>query len=266
MTILQCPVCGSDLQRETRRLVCPNRHSFDMAKEGYVNLLLSGKPGDLKGDNKEMARSRRDFLNRGFFAPLAQAMRECAAACTAEGDAVMDICCGEGYYTQRLCELPNRLVCGFDISKNMVRLAAKRRCGATFFVANISDIPVKDNSISFAAHLFAPFHAAEFTRILKEGGTLASVIPGRNHLMGLKEVLYSEPYPNDEKAPDAPTLRLIDKIRVRDTVTLPTKEDISLLFQMTPYFYHTPSQGMKQLQRLDTLTTDIDFIILLFRK
>lgn len=266
MTILKCPVCGGSLNAEPRRLVCSNRHSFDIAKEGYVNLLLSGKSGDLKGDNKEMARSRRDFLNRGYFEPLANAVRECAAAYSAGGDAVLDICCGEGYYTQKLSEGLDRRLYGFDISKNMVRLAAKRRCGATFFVANIASVPVRDESVRFAAHLFAPFHAGEFSRILETDGVIATVIPGRDHLMGLKNVLYSEPYPNDEKAPDAPELRLTDTVRVRGTITLPSREDIASLFQMTPYYYHTPSAGMKRMQQLDSLTTDIEFVILLYRK
>ncbi|MBQ2486722.1 MAG: methyltransferase, partial [Ruminococcus sp.] len=95
--LLRCPVCACSLHAEGRTLRCERGHSFDIAKEGYANLLLSGKPGDSKGDNKEMARSRRDFLNKGYYEPLARAVADCAEAYTADGDSVLDICCGEGY-------------------------------------------------------------------------------------------------------------------------------------------------------------------------
>ncbi|MBQ1813418.1 MAG: methyltransferase, partial [Ruminococcus sp.] len=72
--LLRCPVCACPLHAEGRTLRCERGHSFDIAKEGYANLLLSGKPGDSKGDNKEMARSRRDFLNKGYYEPLARAV------------------------------------------------------------------------------------------------------------------------------------------------------------------------------------------------
>ena len=132
MSILRCPVCAEALVLNERTYQCEKHHCFDMAKEGYVNLLTTTKPGDSKGDNKEMARSRRDFLNKGYFAPLAEAVGKCVEQYTAEGESVLDICCGEGYYTDFLSKKYNRSFYGFDLSKNMVRLAGKRRCGAAF--------------------------------------------------------------------------------------------------------------------------------------
>lgn len=266
MSILICPVCGMPLTETQSNFCCTKGHSFDRAKEGYVNLLISGKSGDLKGDNKEMARSRRDFLNKGFYSPLAKAVSDCVGKLCTEGDTVLDICCGEGYYTEYASRNNARNYLGFDISKNMVRLAAKRRCGASFFVANIASIPVKDNSVSLAFHLFAPFHEAEFSRVLKQDGTLITVIPGREHLYGLKKVLYDTPYYNDEKPPQTSLLHQYDSIRVRADLRLDKREDISALFQMTPYYYHTPSEGMRKLEQLDVLETEIDFLLLLCKK
>ena len=97
MTLLRCPVCGADVSLINRTLKCEDNHCFDLAKEGYANLLLSGKSGDNTGDNKEMARSRRDFLNCGYYSVLADAVGECVKKYTSDGDAVLDICCGEGY-------------------------------------------------------------------------------------------------------------------------------------------------------------------------
>lgn len=266
MNILQCPVCGGMLTAENRVLRCENNHSFDIAKEGYVNLLISGRAGDSRGDNKEMARSRRDFLNKGYYAPLAQAAADSVKQYTQEGDAVLDICCGEGYYTDYLTKQLARDYYGFDLSKNMVRLAGKRRCGATFFVANIAAIPVQSGTVKLAFHLFAPFHAQEFGRVLADDGVLVSAIPGERHLYGMKQVLYDTPYGNDEKPPQAEGLTLFDTVRVHKTILLPSQEDIGALFQMTPYYYHTPSQGMACLQALSSLETEIDFVLLFYKK
>ena len=170
MKLLTCPVCGAALAAEGRTLRCGGGHCFDCAKEGYVNLLISGRPGDSRGDNKDMARSRRDFLNQGYYQSLAKAVGDCVENFCPDGGTVFDICCGEGYYTDFLSKNYNCRFYGFDISKNMVRLAAKRKCGAVFFVANIAAIPVKTGAVDMAFHLFAPFHADEFSRVLADDG------------------------------------------------------------------------------------------------
>lgn len=266
MNILICPVCKNELFFENKTAKCENNHCFDIAKEGYVNLLSAHKSGDSTGDNKEMAKSRRDFLEKGFYSPLADAVGECIEKYTVSGDSVLDICCGEGYYTSYLTKKYDRDFYGFDLSKNMVRLAAKRKCGAKFFVANIASIPVKSGSVKLAFHLFAPFHSSEFSRVLCDNGVIVTAIPGRGHLFGLKKVLYDKPYYNDEKAPSADGLELIVKIRVKDSITLEEKQDINALFQMTPYYYHTPSEGMRRLDTLEKLTTDIEFVLLVYKK
>lgn len=267
MSILTCPVCKDELLFENKTAKCKNNHSFDIAKEGYVNLLSSHKSGDSTGDNKEMALSRRSFLEKGFYSTLADAVGGCIEKYTSDGDTILDICCGEGYYTDFLAKkYSNRSYYGFDLSKNMVRLAAKRHTGALFFVANIASIPVKSNSVSLAFHLFAPFHSGEFARILCNDGVIVTAIPGREHLFGLKSVLYEKPYYNDEKPPLADGLELTDTIRVKRTIELCSKQDIKALFQMTPYYYHTPSEGMKRLDMLQTLSTPIEFVLLVYKK
>lgn len=266
MTILKCPVCGQELALDRRVWTCANHHCYDVAREGYVNLLAARRSGDAIGDNKEMAKSRRDFLNKGYYAPLAQAVTDCLAQYSSDGDAVLDICCGEGYYTAYAAERLSRRFYGFDLSKSMVRLAAKRKCGADFFVANIASIPIRDGAVRAAFHLFAPFHAPEFRRVIADDGVILTAIPGKEHLYGLKEVLYDKPYFNDEQAPAAEGLKTAERIRVRADITLNSREDIAALFQMTPYYYHTPTEGMNRLAKQKTLTTPIEFIIVVCKK
>jgi len=151
-------------------------------------------------------------------------------------------------------------VYGFDISKEMVRLAAKRGNG-TYFVANLAAIPVADASFDFATHLFAPFQEASFLRILKPGGRLFTVVPGREHLWGLKQAVYDKPYYNDEKLPETEALRFVGSRKVSGRITLTCQEDIQAVFRMTPYYYRTSPEDRAKLEGVSQLTTPISFVI-----
>ena len=255
--MLICPVCGNPLQFAQGTARCASGHCFDVAKEGYVNLLRSSKSGDRIGDDKASARCRRDFLNKGYYAPLKDAL--CEIFASRQGN-VLDICCGEGYYTAALVENPNLTVYGFDISREMVRLAAKRgkaRC----FVANMAFIPVAEESMDYAVHLFAPFNESSFTRILKKGGRLYTVVPGQYHLWGLKQKLYDTPYENDEQLPQTTQLRLVGRQKECAQITLESQEDIQAVFRMTPYYFHTSQADKQKLEGLTSLETPVEFLI-----
>ena len=255
--MLLCPVCGEPLVVADRCAACRNGHRFDMAKEGYINLLRTNKSGDKIGDDKLAARCRRDFLNKGYYAPLKDAL---VALFADKQGSLLDICCGEGYYTAAMAGNPELAVYGFDISKEMVRLAAKRG-GIHAFVANMASIPVGDASFDYATHLFAPFHESEFARILKPGGSLYTVIPGSHHLWGLKQALYDTPYLNDEQLPKTECLKLVETRKISATIRLESPEDIEAVFRMTPYYFHTSDADKKKLISYQTLDTPIEFVI-----
>ena len=255
--MLVCPVCGEPLLWKEKCVVCPAGHSFDIAREGYVNLLRSSKSGDRIGDDRESARSRRDFLNKGYYEPLRNWMKEHFAD---RQGSVLDICCGEGYYTSSFGENPNLQVYGFDISREMVRLAAKRG-RSVFFVANMANIPVASESFDYAVHMFAPFQEKEFCRILKPGGKLYTVIPGSHHLFGLKQALYDTPYLNDEKLPETGNLRLVQRYKITGKILLEQKEDIHAVFRMTPYYFHTGAADKEKLLSLESLETPVEFVV-----
>ena len=255
--ILICPVCGGALQAGDRTFACAKGHSFDRAKEGYVNLLRTSKSGDRLGDDKASARSRQEFLNRGYYAPLRDALTEIVRE---RQGTLLDICCGEGYYTAALGRLDGIEAYGFDLSREMVRLAAKRG-GAMYFVANLAAIPVASGSVDTAVHLFAPFHEGEFSRVLRPGGRLFTVVPGARHLFGLKELLYDEPYLNDEQLPETTALRRVSVRKVSGRVTLETPKDIEAVFRMTPYYFHTGERDKEKLRGVARLETEIEFVI-----
>lgn len=254
MSILICPVCREQLNIDNRSYKCSNRHSFDIARQGYVNLLIGSKNGDKSGDSKESARARHTFLQKGYYSCLKEFM-----AAKMNG-VVLDICCGEGYYDDYDGELY-----GFDISKEMVRLASKGNKKATYFAANLADIPVADKSVDTAMHLFAPFNDREFARVLKDDGVLYSVIPGENHLIELKSIVYENPYKNDEKAPDSTMLTLVGREKISQAVTI-GRDDLKELFSMTPYFYRTGEGDRQKLDSVDTLELTVEFVVLEYRK
>lgn len=254
MSVLICPVCGKKLNICEKSLKCSNNHSFDFSKDGYVNLLLSSKSGDKMGDSRESAAARKSFLSKNYYKSL-----ESAIAKRMNGT-VLDICCGEGYYDEYDGELY-----GFDISKEMVRLAAKRNKNNHYFVANLASIPIESNSVDTAIHLFAPFNEKEFYRILKPGGTLYSVIPGENHLIEMKNIVYDTPYKNDEKPPKTERFSLVSKTKVTDNFEI-CKEDLKALFSMTPYFYRTDKKNAARLDTVESISLTAEFVILEYKK
>lgn len=263
MELLRCPVCRAALRGGAPTARCENGHAFDYAREGYLNLLAgSHKPGSMTGDSRAMALARRAFLEKGYFAPLRDALADYIGA-HCSGDA-LDICCGEGYYSSCLRQGDNA-VYAFDLSREMVRLAAKRGT-ARCFVANISAIPLPDASIGTAIHLFAPFHNAEFSRVLCPDGLLLTVVAGRRHLMGMKELLYPAPYENDEAPPTAPSFECVDRLAVSTDAHLASHEDIAALLNMTPYGVRSPREGIERLLARDTLDTPLEFVIYVLRR
>ncbi len=254
MSVLLCPNCGSPLQREDRTFRCEHGHSFDTAKEGYVNLLVGSKNGDNRGDSRASARARHEFLDKDYYVCLKDAITEKMRG------TVLDICCGEGYYDSY-----DGPFYGFDLSKEMVRLASKRYKGTEhqYFVGNLAHIPVADHSIDTAIHLFAPFHDPEFSRILKEDGKLYSVIPGEDHLWEMKQLVYDTPYKNDEKAPETERLHLAGRENVRDTVRI-GGDDLMTLFSMTPYYYRTSEEDRNKIYSVDAIDLTVSFVILTY--
>lgn len=262
-----CPVCGETLTETEKSYNCIKGHCFDKAKEGYVNLLTaSHKPGSNIGDNKDMALNRRQFLSEGYFDALVRGLIEFINEKAFLRPTVADICCGEGYYGDRIKYAVECDVFGFDLSKEMVRLAAKRKNGITYFVGNLSRIPVKDSSVDIALHLFAPFHEKEFSRIIKDEGYIVSVVAGENHLFELKELLYDTPYKNDEKPPETKELKLIEKRKFTAKVHLKTNEDIMSLFKMTPYYYHTKDEDKAKIMGLESLGITTEFAMFVYTR
>ncbi len=266
-----CPVCSGPLLRAGRALRCAAGHSFDLAAQGYVNLLPANKKHSAApGDGKEMVAARRAFLEAGWYAPFSEALCRIVPACLKDikTPVVLDAGCGEGYYTGRLAKAlgPGARIAAFDISKEAVRLAAQRYRDVEFAVAGVFDIPAAEGAMDCLVNIFAPMAQAEFLRVLRPGGFLLYAVPGPRHLFGLKSVLYEQPYENPVRQTEYPGFRFCRRVPVAGRIALSGREEIRALFAMTPYYWKTPRAGAEKLEQLDALQTEIEFDFLLYQK
>lgn len=264
MTEFLCPVCGKKLSSSGTAFSCPAGHSFDIARSGYVNLLTNSGSGR-HGDDKLMVRARTRFLDKGFYAPLADRLAELAAV--EKPDLIVDAGCGEGYYTDMLSRIsPHAEVIGLDISKDAIAAAAKRCRVGRFAVASIAGIPLEDGCADVLLNVFSPFFPAEFARVLKSGALLLRVIPLEMHLHALRELVYDTPYDNDVPELDADGFETEGFEELRYSIRLESREDIEDLFRMTPYYYKTSAADQDKLRRAEQLETEIEFGIIRYRK
>ncbi len=274
MSVFTCPVCGKALNRSDNRYICPDGHSFDIASKGYVNLLLSNHMNaKLPGDNKLMVKARADFLSRGYYAPLAEAISQTAAEYCPERGIVADAGCGEGYYTKAVYDRLSQTVksfslSGIDISKFACAKAAGRfkDTDTEIAVASIFRLPYADNSADVLITMFAPFCRDEFYRMTKQGGSFIMAIPGKNHLMGLKKAVYDKPYKNEPSDYEIEGFEFIKKTAVSDKILIDNNADIRALFTMTPYYYKTGEEGHRRVNELMSLETETEFEVLVYKK
>ena len=266
MSHLTCPVCRATLSRREKTLCCPAGHSFDLAKQGYVNLLRSG--GKQHGDNALMVEARRRFLSEGHYKPLADALQAAVSTHLSKDSVLLDVGCGEGYYTAAIRAAVGKEadLYAFDISRDALKAAAKRGLDATLFVASAYDVPIADDSMDGVCLFFSPYAREEILRVLKRGGFFFMAIPAERHLFGLKQVLYDKPYLNRPEDTKIEGLRLLSDTRISGEITLRDKESIAALFAMTPYYYKTSARDKEKLASLSTLTTETDFRLLVYQK
>lgn len=266
-----CPLCGAALERTERAYVCPARHSFDLAKEGYTYLLpVNRKHSAAPGDDPGMAAARRDFLSRGYYRPLLDALCALAVSHTEQEPDILDAGCGEGYYTAGMYQALRAAgkrprMAGTDISKSILRLAAKRERDVEFAVASSYHLPLADRAVDLLLDCFSPLAIEEFRRVLRPGGSFIYVVPAAMHLWELKEVLYDTPYPNEERQTPYEEFSYECIVPVEGRVELNSQEEIHALFEMTPYYWKTPRAGAERLAAMDRLSVRTGFRIHVFR-
>ena len=286
-SIWRCPNCFDLLTEDERVWRCVNNHVFDKAKQGYANLLLANQKNSLEpGDSAEMINARREFLNAGYYQPLADALthivddflnrnEDKSSACH-----ILDLGCGEGYYLHQIqasrldhtgshakeassdamkrgCMIHYH---GIDISKVAVKKAAQSQPDSQFAVASSYSIPVIDNSVDLAFCVFAPLSFTEVQRVLKSGAWLVRVYPGPRHLYQLKLALYDQ-VTLHEIPKENEFFHVIENHHVSFTAAIHNQQDIRNLLAMTPLNWRGNTDAKLQLMDKAVFDVECDFYI-----
>ena len=265
-----CPVCRFPLNPEMNTLRCVSGHTFDIAREGYVNLIPSRSPGSLQGDSAAMVQARQAFLGRGYYQPLAEAIGVEVSANSPQ--VVADIGCGEGYYLRELAHttgMESAQLYGTDISKVAVAAAAKHDVKSAFAVADTNVfVPLEQACVDVAMCVFAPRNAKEFARIVRKQGRLVIVIPGTEHLRNVREKFALIGIENDKITKICEQLhdfKLLKTRKIAIPLTL-NQRDLHDLINMTPNARHVTTIARDQIEAINELNTQAHFEILTFTR
>ena len=263
---LLCPICGEQLNNTGKQYVCPNNHSFDIARQGHVNLLTVQQKHSLNpGDTREQVLSRRDFLEVGYYAPIARTLIDTAKELGISGP-ILDVGCGEGYYSAQLADALGAELVGLDISKEAVRCAAAKYKGRQWLCATAAHIPVEDESVCLLTSLFALTLPEEFRRVLKADGYYFQVLAAQDHLLGLKGIIYDNLiFKEKDTVPELPGFELVKSIPIRFEFTVEGQQ-IRNLFSMTPHVFRIGKAGAERLNRTQHLTDTASCVLNVYRR
>ncbi len=270
---LACPMDGERLTLNDKQLVCQNGHGFDLARQGYVNLLpVQHKRSKQPGDSKKMVLARAEFLNSGLYQPIADKLAEIASSLITDDNetCLMDAGCGEGYYFDYVFNYlkgkksANDLsFIGLDISKAAITESTKRNKQITWAVGTNRQPPIYHASVDIILCVFGFKSFAGFTKVLKPGGKIVLVEPGADHLKELREIIYSEVKKSDPQ--DLAHLKdkgftMVDSQQLQFKTSVIGNKQINNLLIMTPHFYRATKEGRAAASRLQKLDLTVDIV------
>lgn len=244
-TAFACPICQEALDLVQQSLVCTNRHSFDLAKFGYVNLAPQVKAS--KDYDKENFQNRQLVLEDGFYDHILTSLSECLSPLDHPAN-ILDIGCGEGYYSRNLQErYPDHSFYAFDLSKESIQLAAKsdQEWKVKWFVGDLARLPLLDQSMDLLLDIFSPANYQEFKRVLAPDGRLIKVIPTAAHLQEIrqkvKDHLDQADYSNEQIIQ-----HFSDHFTIENTIHCQKTFELTpalreALLSMTPLLFHVNS-------------------------
>lgn len=258
-----CPICQENLTLVESSLKCDHRHSFDLAKFGYVNLAPQIKQS--ANYDKENFQNRQQILEAGFYQAILDAVSDLLAS-TKTTTTILDIGCGEGFYSRKLQEVhPDKTFYAFDISKDSVQIAAKSETNwaVNWFVGDLARLPIKDASMDILLDIFSPANYGEFRRVLSKDGILIKVIPTNNHLKEIRqkvqEQLTKKDYSNqDIKEHFQEHFSILSSQTASLTKTI-TADQLQALLSMTPLLFHI-DQSKINWSDLTEITIELSLI------
>lgn len=266
MQKLACPKCHQPLIKEGKSYRCINNHCYDIAKSQYINLLLNpDKSTNNPGDNKESLLCRKNYLNQGYYDVILNEVVQYIKNHYHENMHILDLGCGEGYYTYRLKnELKDCTVYGLDISKDGIFMASKYTKDIYWIVGNSKNIPILDHSLDAITALFTVVNADEIKRCLKEDGYMIHVTANNQHLIEFKELIYDEVKVKSDEHIRLP-FSVIESYDFKKTIHLRNRDDTLNLLKMTPHYYHIKKEKRPILDTLNEFDVTIDIRITVYK-
>jgi len=279
---LACPLDGKPLSWSNSVWRCSDGHSFDIAKQGYVNLLpVQQKRSHDPGDSKAMVAARQRFLDAGHYQPIAEAVNHAVLshagvqAAASQPFSCLDAGCGEGYYLRQLADAaansPSLSLMGLDISKWAVMAAAKQGDKqaplSSWVVGSNAHLPVQTGTLDSVLCMFGFPVVSEFARVLRTGGVLLQVEAGPNHLRELREVIY--PTLKPERSTETEVLEGFthhSSERVSYSLALNGSDEIADLLTMTPHLYRASAEGRARAAALEMLSVTVDVRLVIYTK
>ena len=263
-TAFACPICQENLTLVESSLKCNNRHSFDLAKFGYVNLAPQIKQS--ANYDKENFQNRQQILEAGFYQAILDAVSDLLAS-SKTTKIILDIGCGEGFYSRKLQERhPDKTFYAFDISKDSVQIASKSEpnWAVNWFVGDLARLPIKDASMDILLDIFSPANYGEFRRVLSKDGILIKVIPTKNHLKEIRQKvqdqLTNKDYSNqDIKNHFQEHFTILSSQTASLTKTI-TAEQLQALLSMTPLLFHI-DQTKIDWSQLTEITIEAEILV-----
>ena len=263
-TAFACPICQEKLTLVESSLKCYNRHSFDLAKFGYVNLVPQIKQS--ANYDKENFQNRQQILETGFYHAILEAVSDLLAN-SETSTTVLDIGCGEGFYSRKLQEShPDKTFYAFDISKDSVQIAAKSEpnWAVNWFVGDLARLPIRDASMDILLDIFSPAHYGEFRRVLSKDGILIKVIPTQNHLKEIRQMVQGQLTKKDYSNQDIKEhFQEHFSIQLSQTASLTkpiTAEQRQVLLSMTPLLFHV-DQTKIDWSQLTEITIEAEILV-----
>ena len=263
-TAFACPICQENLTLVESSLKCNNRHSFDLAKFGYINLAPQIKQS--ANYDKENFQNRQQILEAGFYQSILEAISDLLAS-SKTPTTILDIGCGEGFYSRKLQENhPDKTFYAFDISKDSVQIAAKSEpnWAVNWFVGDLARLPIKDASMDILLDIFSPANYGEFRRVLSKDGILIKVIPTENHLKEIRQKvqdqLTNKDYSNQNiKNHFQEHFTILSNQTASLTKTI-TAEQLQALLSMTPLLFHI-DQSKIDWSQLTEITIEAEILV-----
>ena len=263
-TAFACPICQENLTLVESSLKCENRHSFDLAKFGYVNLAPQIKQST--NYDKENFQNRQQILEAGFYQAILEGISDLLAT-KPSAKIVLDIGCGEGFYSRKLQEVhPEKTFYAFDISKDSVQIAAKSESNwaVNWFVGDLARLPIKDASMDILLDIFSPANYGEFRRVLSKDGILIKVIPTENHLKEIRQIvqdqLTKKDYSNQDIKEHFQEHFSIQSSHIASLTKSVTTEQRQALLSMTPLLFHV-DQSKIDWNQLTEITIEAEILV-----